>query len=73
VVLLAQADGLALSPDTPEMVWGVISTLLLVAFVMLLVWLVRTVSRGRHTARSVQSLEDRVARLEDERSTTGNT
>ena len=64
MLFLGQAEGLELLPDTAETVWGVISVLLLIAVVLLLAWLLRTAWRHR---RTVQSLEDRVARLEAER------
>jgi hypothetical protein len=64
VLFLGQADGLELVSDTAETVWGVISVLLLITVALLLAWLVRTAWRHR---RTVQSLEQRVARLEAER------
>jgi hypothetical protein len=55
---------LGLLPDTAESVWGAISVLVLIVVVLLLAWLVRAAWRQR---RTIESLEDRVARLEVER------
>jgi membrane protein implicated in regulation of membrane protease activity len=64
VVFLSQAEEFALLPARAELVWGVLSILLLVVVVLALVWLVRTLLHHRGT---VQSLQDRVASLEGER------
>jgi hypothetical protein len=69
ITIRRQADRMArrslgLLPDTAESVWGAISVLVLIVVVLLLAWLVRAAWRQR---RTIESLEDRVARLEVER------
>jgi hypothetical protein len=64
MVFLSQAEGVELVPDNAESLWGAVSVLILIVAVLLLAWLVRAAWRQR---RTIESLEDRVARLEVER------
>lgn len=58
----SQADGLQLLPDTSEAIFGIVSILILVAFVLVVAGAIASVKRAAERRRE---LEVRVERLEE--------
>jgi len=69
-MVVAQADGLQLLPDSSEALAGVVSVLILVAFVLVVVgaiaWFKRASARRRELEVRVERLEEHVGQDPDQ-------